>query len=77
MMEVHKSVWTKNPDPWAGFTVDEPPDGAPREQLLEFGALSGSAALNGWNGAYVALILKRIIRAYCEKWHPEMELPDD
>jgi len=58
-------------NPWWGFQVPEPPDDAPREQVFEFGALAG---LGGRPG-YPSDIFTRCVRLYCEKWHPDMELP--
>ena len=58
-------------NPWTRIEIPEPPAGAPREQLFEFGALCGGCSLRS-----IDRFVQDIVRAYCEKWHPEMGLPE-
>lgn len=57
-------------DPWRTFTLPSLPDDAPREQVMEYAALRGCLANYDSFG-----LIKRVIRVYCERWYPDLELP--
>ena len=61
-------------DPWWDVWPEVPDSAAPREQLFEWAALVGMRSPQiraGW----LDDASRAVMRAYCEKWHPEMELP--
>lgn len=64
-------------DPWSEVTVHPPAEDAPREQWMEYAAIFAAAnSLPLPSRVLVPRPLKILTRLYCERWHPEMELPE-